>query len=309
LVIAYFNVARHFISCDGFVVSLEAFLGRVAQAVGATTTSNNPLASLSAFLSSRTTPVLIILDNAETVLDTGGTESQAQITQAIEEMGSWPSVSLMLTTRTASIPSNIRWNRISVPPLDMDAARDAFSAVYEYERPSPTVDLLLNEVGCHALSINLLAVAGAQNEWSIADLHQRWKDQKTRVLDLEDNNRMQSLAASIDLSLNSPTLAKLGDKALQVLQIIAFLPQGVDAAKLQDLFPSIPNVQNITDTLKRLSLTYLNGAGFVTMLPPIRLHVQSIRPSVPPPFISKNFRTQMGCVQNGSCPRTITSRD
>jgi tetratricopeptide (TPR) repeat protein len=281
LVIEYFSVARYFISCDGFVLSLEAFLGRIAQAVGATITSSNPLASLSAFLSSRTTPILIVLDNAESVLDAGGTETQAQITQAIEEIGSWPSVSLILTTRTASIPTNVRWNRVTVPPLDMDAARDAFSAVYEYERPSATVDLLLQEVGCHALSINLLAVAGAQNEWSIAELHQRWQEEKTRVLDLEDNNRMQSLAASIDLSLKSPTLGKLGDKALEVLQVVAFLPQGVDQTNLQELFPSVPNIQRISDTMKRLSLTYISDAGFITMLAPIRIHVQSSGPFIP----------------------------
>jgi tetratricopeptide (TPR) repeat protein len=282
LVIDYFSVTRHFLSCDGFVVSLEAFLGRIAQAVGATITSNNPLASLSAFLSSRTTPILIVLDNAETVLDAGGTESQAHIIQAIEEICSWPSVSLILTTRTASIPTNVRWNRINVPPLDMDAARDAFSAVDEYERPSATVDLLLQEVGCHALSINLLAVAGAQNEWSIAELHRRWQEEKTHVLDLEDTNRMQSLTASIDMSLKSPTLAKLGDKGLEVLQVIAFLPQGVDQTKLQEFFPSVPNIQRITDTMKRLSLTYINDAGFITMLAPIRIHVQSSGPSMPP---------------------------
>jgi tetratricopeptide (TPR) repeat protein len=281
LVIDYFNIARYFIRCDGFVVSLEAFVGRIALAVGATISSSNPFASLSAFLSSRTTPILIVLDNAESVLDAGGTESQAQITQAIEEIGSWPSVSLILTTRTASIPTNVRWNRIIVPPLDLDAARDAFSAVYEYKRPSATVDRLLNEVGCHALSINLLAVAGAQNEWSIAELHRRWQEEKTHVLDLEDNNRMQSLTASIDLSLKSPTLAKLGDEALEVLQVIAFLPQGADKTKLPELFPSVPNIQRITDTMKRLSLTYISDAGFITMLAPIRIHVQSGGPSLP----------------------------
>ena len=50
----------------------------------------------------------------------------------------------------------------------------------------------------------------------------------------------ESLAATIELSLASPTFEKLGPDARALLAIIAF-PQSVDENNLDWLFPTIPN--------------------------------------------------------------------
>ena len=60
--------------------------------------------------------------------------------------------------------------------------------------------------------------------------------------------------------------------ALHVLQVVAFLPQGVDHNKLSHLFPSIPNIQQIADATRKMSLTHRNN-DFITILTPIRLYL------------------------------------
>ncbi len=66
----------------------------------------------------------------------------------------------------------------------------------------------------------------------------------------------------------------MSPKAYDFLQIVAFLPEGADIRKLEELMPTVPNPRSIVDGLCRLSLTYRKG-GFVTMLAPIRMHILS----------------------------------
>jgi len=104
-ILDYFGDDRRFVGCDGFAVSLEAFILRCAQVVGAIITSNNPLSTLMTFLTSRTAPLLIVLDSAESVLDTGGNESQAEIMATIEEFASCKYVSSSLQPGPPSFPT------------------------------------------------------------------------------------------------------------------------------------------------------------------------------------------------------------
>jgi tetratricopeptide (TPR) repeat protein len=212
------------------------------------------------------------LDNAETVLD--APVDKAEIADVIDELGSYTSVALMLTTRDATLPCNVVWNRIDVPPLDFEAARDTFSSIYRIEKPSATSDALLNRVDFHPLSINLLAWAGAQNRWPLSKLAEQWECEKIRLLDLGKGfGKARSLSISIELSMNSPTMQDLGEAARHVLQVIAFFPTGVNQDLLLDLFPSLPTIRSIVDTLNKLSLTTCHD-DFITMLMPIRLHLQ-----------------------------------
>lgn len=63
------------------------------------------------------------------------------------------------------------------------------------------------------------------------------------------SGKTQSLAATLELSLDSPSIKKLGDVARHFLEIASFLPQGVDRNKLTIMFLTIASIRSLVDTL------------------------------------------------------------
>ena len=278
-IVERFGKERYFVKCDDFNASFDNFLDRVAQVLGAKGTGHQAvtMSTLRPFL--RKADILLVFDNVESVTD--APIDSGRIAEAIGEFASYPSVSLILTTRTTILPTDIVFERIHVPPLDEDSAWKAFSAVYGHVENSKVKPLreLLFQLDHHPLSINLLAQAGVQNEWSPSELEAAWERERTRILDLNrpgrDVSKIQSLSVTIELSLHSPTIQSLGDDAREVMRAIAFLPRGVNRNKLPEIFPSVSNIREIFDTLGRMSLTLRSDDGFVTMLAPIRLHMSA----------------------------------
>ena len=276
-IVERFGKERYFVKCDDFNASLDNFLDRVAQVLGAKGAGHQAvtMSTLRPFL--RKADTLLVFDNAESVMD--AQIDSDRVTEAIGEFASYPTVSLILTTRITVLPTDAIFERIGVPPLDEDAAWRAFSTVYSNVESSMVKRLreLLFQLDHHPLSINLLAQAGVQNEWSPSELEEAWERERTRILHLNRPGRnvskIQSLSVTIELSLHSPTIQSLGEDARKVMRAIAFLPRGVNRGKLSEIFPSVKNIHEIFDTLARMSLTFRSDDGFVTMLAPIRLHV------------------------------------
>jgi tetratricopeptide (TPR) repeat protein len=256
-----FGDNRRFIRCDQFPASRAHLLARLSEVLGAGVENPKDLTPLRPFLSSE--DMIIILDNAESILDPKGASAK-EIYSVVDELCQFKTVCLCITSRTTMVPP--RCKRPEIPTLSMEAACDIFYGIYGGSGRSDIINDLLKRLDFHALSIRLLATTAYQNTWNHNRLAKEWDLQRARVLQTDYN---ESLAATVELSLSSPTFLSLNPNARDLLAVVAFFPQGIDEKNLNWLFPNISNRNNVFDKFCGLSLTYRNN-DFITMLAPIR---------------------------------------
>jgi tetratricopeptide (TPR) repeat protein len=256
-----FGENRRFIRCDQFPASRTHFLARLSKVVGAGIENPEDLTLLRPTLSSK--EMLIILDNAESVLDPQGISAR-EIYSMVDELCQFKNICLLITSRITTVPPHCK--RPDIPTLSMEASCNIFYGIYGNREKSSVINDLLHRLGFHALSIKLLATAASHNAWGFDRLAKEWDAQRAKALKTVYN---ESLAATIELSLDSPTFRSLGPVARDLIGVVAFFPQGIDENNLDWLFPTISNRNNLFDIFCMLSLTN-RSSGFVTMLAPIR---------------------------------------
>ena len=207
--------------------------------------------------------MFIVLDSAESVLDPQGTNGR-DIYTVVNELCQFKTLCLCVTSRITTVPRYCK--RPEILTLSMEAACEIFYGIYGDGEQSNIIGDLLQRLDFHALSITLLATTASNNMWDYNRLAKEWDERRAQALRTDYN---ESLAATIELSLDSPTFRKLGPAARDLLGVVAFFPSGVAEKNLDWFFPTISDRKDIFDKFRVLSLAH-RSKGFVMMLAPIR---------------------------------------
>ncbi|KAF7298440.1 AAA domain-containing protein [Mycena kentingensis (nom. inval.)] len=221
---------------------------------------------------------LVVLDNFETPWEDEMTRKEVE--DFLVSVAEVPGVGLLIAMRGQERPSQVKWSRPFLPPLDPLSAEDALQAFIEIADPDDDTSKedivkVLSITGNVPLAVTLMASITFRADGGCAAVLARWSTENIALLsDSEDKDH--SLTASIRVSLSSPRLASTPG-ALELLSILSLMPDGIIEADLQPGIIPISQPLTAKVALLRTALAY-QEVGRLKVLAPVREVIAFLHP-------------------------------
>ncbi|KAJ7765750.1 P-loop containing nucleoside triphosphate hydrolase protein, partial [Mycena metata] len=268
-----YHANRFFITCDGSTNKVE--LANIIGAHLGLKPGKNITQSVLRHLSSAP-PTFLVLDNLETLWDP--VESRKEIEEFLSLLTDIPSLALMITMRGAERPSQVKWTRpflLPLQPLAQEAAQRMFFEIADDGHSLEEVNQVLGLSDNMPLVINLLA--HLVDTEGCSTILSRWKTEKTSLLS-EGYNKRLNFELSISLSLSSSRITSM-PRSRDLLSLLSILPNGLSDVELKQTKFPIKDVLGCKAALLRTALAYTDNHKRLKVLVPIREYIQNLLPA------------------------------
>ena len=272
------RMRRFFISCQSMTTA-STFLSAIASSLGVEISQGDALSLVIEKLKAENTPLLLVLDNAESFWF--DYEIQPHARTILRHICSVHTVTLLLTIRGTERPNVTVWDPLPLlGPLGLPHARQAFLAIATDLEADTSLDHLLKMVDYVPLAVSLLARRCQITGESATILCDRWQKEHTQLLKVGGCDADDNIDISINLSLNSP-LVRNNHNALRLLSIVSHLPAGISDEACNSMSLPDAELSAAEFLLRRLSLTYSPAPGWITTLEPVRAYIRRHRSPMP----------------------------
>ncbi|KAJ7155168.1 P-loop containing nucleoside triphosphate hydrolase protein, partial [Mycena filopes] len=224
-------------------------------------------------LSYNPVPVLFVLDNLETTWEEQ--HSRSDVEDLLSLLTEVPKLTLMITMRGAERPGKVQWSRPflqALSPLKASATLEMFHEIAGEDHDPASIHELLQLTGNLPLAVSLMANVVASE--GCGPTLSRWVKENTSLLS-NGYDQTSSLDISIMLSCTSP---RMTPGALELLSVLAMLPDGLSHAFMVQSDFDIPNILSCKATLIQISLAYVDHHRCLQILPPIREYTRKTYP-------------------------------
>ncbi|KZT36855.1 hypothetical protein SISSUDRAFT_1063288 [Sistotremastrum suecicum HHB10207 ss-3] len=279
-----YGESRCFLSCE-FLSNANAVLTGIAGCYGIESEGDRTILDLTEIVSEASRSFLV-LDNFETPWEHDAGREEAEL--LLSSLSEIPGLSLLVTMRGSERPSGVRWAHPFLPPLsslDLRAAKATFMTVSGCQCPEDDVDNLLDVLDNVPLAVTLTANLAQHTPCS--ELLASWNEARTAMITKGptfSENKQSNLDRSIWLSLNSERMTR-SPKALEVLQILSILPNGLSPDYLVAMSHDKREVRRAISVLRQVALVYEDTTGTqsgvaapLRVLTPIREYVAQHHP-------------------------------
>ncbi|KAJ7741857.1 P-loop containing nucleoside triphosphate hydrolase protein, partial [Mycena metata] len=258
-----YHANRFFITCDGSTNKVEL--------VNIIDLTQGVLRHLS-----NAPPTFLVLDNLETLWDP--VESRKETEEFLSLLTDIPSLALMITMRGAERPSQVKWTRPFLSPLQplaQEAARKMFFDIADDGHLLEEVNQVLGLTGNMPLAINLLA--HLVDTEGCSTILSCWKTEQTSLLS-EGSDKRLNFELSISLSLSSSRITSM-PHSQDLLSLLSILPDGLSDVELKQIKFPIKDIFDCKTALLRTALAYTDDHKRLKVLVPIREYIQKLLPA------------------------------